>query len=1267
MKRAPFVVLLAVLAAGCTGQPLDLFDLSGGSESDVTSVADVSPGTADGVPEAIAESDRVVPGDGGIDFGTEMPFMECEPGTGCFLDQCGDNTDCQSGFCVEHMGEAVCTKTCKEDCPPGWSCKLITESEPDLVYICVSDFSNLCKPCAANSDCKSYGGSDDACIGYGDEGSFCGGACSLDADCPWGFACKEVSSVDGAPLTQCFAEAGVCPCTDQSAEKGLATTCAVENEWGVCEGMRFCTAQGLSACDAGTPEMEICNGLDDDCDGEVDEPVVVEGKYVDQCDDENDCTVDSCQGEEGCVQESLSEGECVDGDACTVGDHCEDGQCVGLPIVCDDGNPCTDDLCDGKGGCKVEFNMEACDDGDPCTVGDVCGEGECVGYEVDCECQEDADCAGLEDGDLCNGVLFCDQAKLPYHCAVAPDTMVVCAEPQDGATICLNTACESATGECVELANNEGYACDDGDPCTVGDKCIAGECGGGVPVSCDDQNPCTTQYCDDGVGCVYQDNFSTCSDGDVCTVNDLCSGGECIGGASLKCDDGNECTADSCDSAVGCVHVAAAGECDDGNACTEGDHCQGGKCVFTSGTDCNDGNPCTQDTCAPWGGCTYQVIAGACDDGDPCTVNDTCVNGACVAGLTMDCNDGNVCTADSCLDLGVCLHDPVEGECTDGDECTTGDHCAAGECFATDTLVCDDGNPCTADTCYSKTGCVSVQWDGPCSDGDPCTINDMCSGGSCAPGPEVDCDDDNDCTDDQCGEMGLCIHTGKDAQCTDGNACTLDDHCSGGKCVATQSLFCDDSDVCTSDSCDPVQGCVHNLNSAPCDDEDLCTTGDHCHLGECIATADLTCNDGNPCTDDGCNSASGCQFAPNQAQCDDGNECTENDLCSGGACTGGTPADCDDDNPCTDDLCDVVNGCMHFDNNQLCNDLNACTANEFCSGGQCGGGVPIICDDQNLCTDNSCEPATGCVYDNNNAQCTDLDECTDGDQCAQGACVPGGAPDCDDANVCTDDSCEAADGCHHDPVADDTECGLELWCQAGECVPTLACDAAAGHFVIITSSQNWEVPGDVSHVRVMVVGGGGGGAKGHGNGGGSGHVRKGEYNVEPCAGIQITVGGGGSYNSNGQSSSFGSHKTASGGNAGQQNSSGSGAGGSGGGGAGNSGCGGDGGTGGANGQGGCTYGGGAGGNFDNVVGGFFQHASMSHGAGGSKGSSSHAGGGGGGGVLVNGQGTGGAKGEYSWSAYGGAGYGGGGGGGGYNGPYANGGTGGKGVVYVEWD
>jgi hypothetical protein len=109
-----------------------------------------------------------------------------------------------------------------------------------------------------------------------------------------------------------------------------------------------------------------------------------------------------------------------------------------------------------------------------------------------------------------------------------------------------------------------------------------------------------------------------------------------------------------------------------------------------------------------------------------------------------------------------------------------------------------------------------------------------------------------------------------------------------------------------------------------------------CDTG-CTTNAD--CDDSNVCTDDVCDQQTGeCSNTPNTASCDDGDACTTADTCSGGTCVGGAPPDCDDSNVCTDDSCDSVTGCVNTNNAIACDDGDACTTADTCSGGQlrCG-------------------------------------------------------------------------------------------------------------------------------------------------------------------------------------------------------------------------------------------------------------------------------------------------------------------------------------------
>jgi hypothetical protein len=105
------------------------------------------------------------------------------------------------------------------------------------------------------------------------------------------------------------------------------------------------------------------------------------------CDDGNTCTTDGC-GATACSAPSSSctignvppATSCSDGSGCTTGDVCQGDQCTGVPVVCDDNNPCTDDMCDSAmGACVFTPNTASCDDQDACTTSDTCSAGACVG------------------------------------------------------------------------------------------------------------------------------------------------------------------------------------------------------------------------------------------------------------------------------------------------------------------------------------------------------------------------------------------------------------------------------------------------------------------------------------------------------------------------------------------------------------------------------------------------------------------------------------------------------------------------------------------------------------------------------------------------------------------------------------------------------------------------------------------------------------------------------------------------------------------------
>jgi cysteine-rich repeat protein len=956
--------------------------------------------------------------------GETLPY--CQPGTGCFLDPCDEPSDCLSNVCIEHMGDGVCSMECVEECPQGFECRPMPG--PDMVFMCVSPFTHLCRPCLAAGDCMSATGVEDACLDFGPEGLFCGANCDSSLDCPNGFTCELASTVAGASVMQCVPDSGICFCSKKAKDLGLGTSCAIQNEFGVCNGTRVCAEDGLTPCDAQTPAAEVCDGLDNDCNGDVDDV---------SCDDGNDCTQDSCDPAAGCVNAPLTGTECSDGNICSLADHCQSGECVGSLITCDDDNPCTDDSCNPLGGCQYVDNLVPCDDEDPCTVKDSCVSGACSGYAVPCDCAVDADCDKLEDGDVCNGTLVCDASKLPFTCAVDPLTVVACPGPEGVDAQCLDASCDPETGECSLVPANESGICNDGDACTLFDQCTAGVCAGLASMACDDGNPCTKDTCDGQSGCSYQHNTDPCDDGNACTIGDVCSLGACVGSGVLACDDGDVCTTDSCAPGAGCLHDHNTLPCNDGNACTIGDGCDNGACIGVGLLQCDDGNPCTDDWCDPVSGCAVKPNTKPCDDNNTCTTDDACSQGKCVGKGSLECDDGNPCTKDICLPLGGCDHVQANGFCSDSDPCTVGDTCANGACQPGAPINCDDGNLCTDDYCAADGSCVHSPNSAPCDDGSACTTNDVCQGGMCTHLTMVNCDDKNPCTTDSCSPVKGCSYATNNAMCDDKNACTALDVCKDGSCTGTAPLNCNDGNPCTTDSCLPESGCVNQNNTLPCFDGDVCTTGDTCFKGSCLPTGMLACDDKNPCTDDVCDKQVGCVHTPNTAPCDDKNACTVDDVCSAGGCFGTTPPDCSDGNICTTDGCLPATGCVHTFNTESCDDGNTCTVGDACKDGACTPGAPLLCNDGNACTDDSCNPAKGCLFTPNAAACSDGDACTVGEACADGSCKGGSKLPCNDQNVCTADSCNSATGCVFTPAPgpcdDGSKCTTGETCSDGSC------------------------------------------------------------------------------------------------------------------------------------------------------------------------------------------------------------------------------------------
>jgi hypothetical protein len=83
------------------------------------------------------------------------------------------------------------------------------------------------------------------------------------------------------------------------------------------------------------------------------------------------------------------------------------------------------------------------------------------------------------------------------------------------------------------------------------------------------------------------------------------------------------------------------------------------------------------------------------------------------------------------------------------------------------------------------------------------------------------------------------------------------------------------------------------------------------------------------------------QMVADSTPCDDGTACTHSDQCLSASCTG-TPISCDDQNPCTENTCDKVDGCKtKLLTGTTCDDKLECTGNGSCKNGLCSAGSAV--------------------------------------------------------------------------------------------------------------------------------------------------------------------------------------------------------------------------------------------------------------------------------------------------------------------------------------
>jgi hypothetical protein len=180
-----------------------------------------------------------------------------------------------------------------------------------------------------------------------------------------------------------------------------------------------------------------------------------------------------------------------------------------------------------------------------------------------------------------------------------------------------------------------------------------------------------------------------CDDGVFCNGQETCTSGACLPGVA-PCDDGIDCTLDSCSEATADCQNSA----DDGL--------------------CNDFNACSTDVCLPDFGCDFSPNANACDDGNACTAGDACGNLMCQPGADVT----------ACIDADGC--------CPAGCDFSTDNDCAPAN-FCGDAICAGEAEGESCNTCAADCACIGRN----CKNG--CCGNGSCEKSETASSCPVDC------------------------------------------------------------------------------------------------------------------------------------------------------------------------------------------------------------------------------------------------------------------------------------------------------------------------------------------------------------------------------------------------------------------------------------------------------------------------------------------------------------------------------------------------
>ena len=840
---------------------------------------------------------------------------EVTPGTVQDGQPCTQDRDCEAGVCIDIpgvSGQSICTVICRSDsdCGAGLDCVPVTTGA-DAVSACIPD--NQCLD--GDGDGFGFGA---ACTGLdcddadpavnprGVEG--CDG---LDNDCD--------GLIDDAPI-----DAG------RSCETGFAGRCA--------QGVTVCSSNALECQPEVLPEEEVCDGLDNDCDGAADE------------DDSGQPLSRTCyDGPAGTV----GVGVCAGGrQTCEAGDF---GGCLGqtLPAVeiCDS----VDNNCNGLADDEtreVTWYLDADGDGFGSPLAPTISA--CVppvGYVLNADDCDDASAA------VRPGAAELPGDGLDSDC----DGTEVCFADQDGDGFVSGSAIRSADADCADPGEFDltalGGDCDDSDPQSYpGAPEIVGN---EADNDCDGREICFADADGDGVR----------SADEVVSENVVCTD---AGEARLTSQAGD------CDDRDAAIRPGQLESCngvdDDCNGAVDDRLPTRRYFVDRDGDGFGTSQIAAIDSCAPVPG--YVENDGDCDDssGD---VLPGAVEGV-GDGIDQNCDGREVCFADADGDgyRGAETLVSADSDCIDAGEASA--VTPAGDCLDSDRLVRPGVTEIPGDgvdqNCDGQESCYAdADGDGARTDALIASSDTLCDAlGEASPRAVAgDCDD-----------LNASRRPGATEVCNG-----VDDNCDGvaDEGLATQSYWRDaDGDgygaagASPTLSCGPVAGAVSN--DGDCDDARAAVKPGATEIA----------GDG---VDQNCDGQELCYLDADDDGYRPGSSVTvsaDTDCLDGGEALAGEPeGDCDDSNPSV--LPGTAEG-VGDGVDQNCDGQELCYLDADDDGYRPDGGATVVSSDLR------CDAPTEAVPSDPAGDCADTD----------GGRNPGAPELCDgvdnDCNGLTDDS-----------------------------------------------------------------------------------------------------------------------------------------------------------------------------------------------------------------------------------------------------------------------